>query len=141
MNGCMTRETRWIEGAWYRGGVDDDAPVYELYTEARALLRAGDPVAAAAKLEEARDLDPSMGSIRELLGLAYLRGRRFVDAEAEMTIAVDLAPNDPYRYYLLGRAQQGVGLLELARGSFKMATWLDPRSDTYRRALERIQAA
>ena len=62
-------------------------------------------------LERARDLDPEKGSIRETLGLAYLRASRLVDAEAEVTVAIDLAPNDAYCYYLLGRAQQGLGFM------------------------------
>ena len=121
--------------------VDDDAPVYELFVRGRELLRAGDHDGAIEHLERARDLDPEKGSIRETLGLAYLRASRLVDAEAEVTVAIDLAPNDAYCYYLLGRAQQGLGFMELARGSFKMAHWLDPRSDEYRRALERLPAA
>ncbi len=126
---------------WYLEGVDDDAPVYELFVRGRELLRAGDTGAAIERLEQARDLDPEKGSIRETLGLAYLRASRMVDAEAELTVALDLAPNDAYCYYLLGRAQQGLGFLELARGSYKMAHWLDPRSDEYRRALDRLPAA
>jgi Flp pilus assembly protein TadD len=121
--------------------VDDDAPVYELFVRGRELLRAGDNDGAIDYLERARDLDPEKGSIRETLGLAYLRASRLVDAEAEVTVAIDLAPNDAYCYYLLGRAQQGLGFMELARGSYKMAHWLDPRSDEYRRALERLPAA
>ena len=31
--------------------------------------------------------------------------------------------------------------MELARGSYKMAHWLEPHSDDYRRALERLPAA
>ena len=121
--------------------MDDDAPVYELFVRGKELLRAGDVDGAIDHLERARDLDPEKGSIRETLGLAYLRASRLVDAEAEVTVAIDLAPHDAYCYYLLGRAQQGLGFMELARGSFKMAHWLDPRSDEYRRALERLPAA
>jgi Flp pilus assembly protein TadD len=116
----------------------DDPGAYELFTEGRALLREGRPEAAISKLEGARDLEPDKGSIRETLGLAYLRAARNIDAEAELTIALDMAPNDPYRYYLLGRAQQRLGFTDLARGSYKMAHWLDPRAAVYRRALERL---
>jgi Flp pilus assembly protein TadD len=116
----------------------DDEGAYELFTAGRALLRDGRAEAAIDKLVAARDLEPDKGSIRETLGLAYLRAARNFDAEAELTVAVDLAPNDPYRYYLLGRAQERLGFTELARGSFKMAHWLDPRSALYRRALDRL---
>ena len=114
---------------------------YELFKKGSELLEQGDFMAASVPLERARSLEPDKGSIREALGVAYLRARRHADAEREIAVAVDLAPNDHYAYYLLGRAQQGLGFMELARGSFKMAHWLDPRSDEYRRALERLPAA
>jgi Flp pilus assembly protein TadD len=118
----------------------DDGRLYELFTDGRSRLRAGDTVGAIENLEQARDLDPDKGSIRETLALAYLRASRLVDAEAELTVALDLAPNDAYVYYLLGRAQLGLGFLDLARGSFKMAHWLEPASATYRAALDRMIA-
>ncbi len=116
----------------------DDAPVYDLFQRGRELLRAGDADGAIVLLERARDIDPAKGSIRETLGLAYLRAARLVDAEAEIQVAVDLAPNDAYCYYLLGRAQSGLGFTELARGSYKLAHWLEPDSTTYRQALDRL---
>ncbi len=115
--------------------------LYDLYTEGRRLLAAGDARAAIAPLERARELDAETGSIREALGVAYLKTARYIDAEAEFCLAVDRAPNDPYRYYLLGRAQLRLGFLALARGSFKMAHWLDPASTVYRQALDAVTAA
>jgi Flp pilus assembly protein TadD len=118
-----------------------DAHVYELFTTGRMHLTDGDPRNAIAPLEEARDLEPDKGSIREALGTAYLRTRRYRDAEAELVVAVELAPNDAYAYFLLGRAQERLGQIALARGSYKMATWLQPSSETYRRALAELPAA
>jgi tetratricopeptide (TPR) repeat protein len=114
---------------------------YDLYTEGRRLLASGHARAAIGPLERARDLDADSGSIREALGVAYLKTQRYIDAEAELCVAVDRAPNDPYRYYLLGRAQLRLGFLALARGSFKMAHWLDPGSAVYRQALDAVTAA
>ena len=120
--------------------MEADDRVYELYTAGRALLRGGDNAGAIDRLVAARDLAPTKGSIREALALAYLRAGQLIDAEAELTVALDLAPNDAYTYYLLGRAQLGLGFVDLARGSFKMAHWLEPASDTYRGALQRLTA-
>ena len=123
------------------GSVDGsgDTRVYELYTAGRQHLADGEWLRAIPPLEEARDLAPDKSSIREALGIAYLRARRHADAEREVTVAVDLAPNDHYAYYLLGRAQQALGRIALARGSFKMAVWLRPQQEEYRTALERVQ--
>ena len=51
---------------------------------------------------------------------------------------LDLAPNDHYGYYCLGRCQEGQGRRALARGSYKMACWLRPQSEDYRAALARV---
>jgi Flp pilus assembly protein TadD len=120
--------------------VEGDASerVYALFSEGRDRLRAGDAAGAIELLETARDLEPGKGSIRETLALAYVRAGRLVDAEAELATAIELAPNDHYCYYLRGRAQEGLGFTELARGSYKLAVWLDPSSSVYRRALDRL---
>ena len=117
-----------------------DVSVYELFTSARLHLSDGDPNEAVPLLERARDIEPDKGSIREALGVAYLRTRRYLAAEVELAMAVELAPNDAYAYFLLGRAQEGLGRIPLARGSYKLATWLEPESETYREALARLPA-
>ena len=115
--------------------------VYELYMEGRGHLRDGEWLRAIPPLELARDRAPDKSSIREALAIAYLRARRHADAEREITVALDLAPNDHYAYYLLGRAQQALGNVALARGSFKMAVWLRPQTEHYRQALRDLPAA
>jgi Flp pilus assembly protein TadD len=121
--------------------MDARPSVYELFTNGRLHLSDGDPRLAVPLLEQARDMEPDKGSIREALGVAYLRTLRFRDAESELERAVELAPNDHYAYFLLGRAQERLGRIALARGSYKMATWLDPESEIYRRALADLPAA
>lgn len=119
---------------------DDHGRVFALFSEGRDNLREGRPDAAIALLEPARDLEPRKSSIRETLALAYLRVGRLIDAEAELAVAIGLAANDPYCYYLRGRAEEGLGFTAHARGSYKLAAWLDPASAVYRRALDRIGA-
>jgi hypothetical protein len=67
----------------------------------------GNGCGRSRRSERARDLEPDKGSIRESLGVAYLRARRFADAEAELQVLVELAANDHYAYFLRGRAQEG----------------------------------
>jgi tetratricopeptide (TPR) repeat protein len=112
--------------------------VYELFQEGRKRLARGDVAQAIVPLERARRREPAKASIREALGCAYLRLRRYEEAEAEFGTLLDLAPNDHYGYYLLGRAQQGLGRTDLARGSYKMASWLRPSCEDYRLALESL---
>ena len=51
---------------------------------------------------------------------------------------LELAPNDHYGYYCLGRCQERLGRHKLARGSYKMATWLRPTCEDYQVALRRV---
>ena len=121
-------------GAEYSEAVD----VYTLYAEARSHLEAGEYLAAIPPLEAARDRSPEAGSIREMLAVAYLRARRYRDALPEARAAVEAAPNDHYAYFLYGRALQGVGELEAARGQYRLATWLRPGAPAYEAALSAV---
>ncbi len=111
---------------------------YELYSSGRRYLADGEYLAAIPPLEEARDLEPEKGSIREALALAYLRARRFRDALPEAEAAVECAPNDHYAYFLRGLALQGLGQTEEARGQFRLATWLRPDESAYQEALASV---
>jgi len=112
--------------------------VYELYQEGLARLRAGHAAQATVPLERARRAEPDKASIREALGRAYLTLRRYAEAEAEFTAMLELAPNDHYAYYCLGRCQERTGRAQLAQGSYKLAVWLLPGNDDYQRALDRV---
>jgi Flp pilus assembly protein TadD len=115
--------------------------LYELYSDGRRLLAAGEIGAAIASLERARNISPQTGSIREALAVAYLRARRFADALPEAEAAVECAPNDHYAYYLLGRAHQGLGELTAARAQYKLANWLRPGDEAYQAALAAVTSA
>jgi Flp pilus assembly protein TadD len=112
--------------------------VYDLYQEGLARLRAGLAAQATVPLERARRAEPDKASIREALGRAYLTLRRYEEAEQEFSAMLELAPNDHYAYYCLGRCQEGTGRMLLAQGSYKMASWLLPGNGDYERALTRV---
>jgi Flp pilus assembly protein TadD len=112
--------------------------VYELFQEGRARLARGEAAQATVPLERARRAEPDKASIREALGCAYLRLRRYEEAAAEFEVLLELAPNDHYGYYCLGRCQERLGRDKLARGSYKMANWLRPSCKDYRDALEHL---
>ena len=112
--------------------------LYELYAEGRRRLATGEIRAAITPLEQARNISPSTGSIREALAVAYLRAQRYTDALPEAEAAVECAPNDHYAYYLLGRAHQGLGDLTAARAQYKLANWLRPGQEAYQAALAAV---
>ena len=115
--------------------------LYELYAQGRQHLAAGQTQAAIPPLEQARNISPSTGSIREALAIAYLRAQRYRDALPEAEAAVECAPNDHYAYYLLGRAHQGLGELTAARAQYKLANWLRPGDEAYQAALAAVTSA
>ncbi|MGI9117395.1 MAG: tetratricopeptide repeat protein [Gaiellales bacterium] len=115
--------------------------LYDLYAQGRSHLAAGEYLAAIPPLEEARNISPAQGSIRESLAVAYLRAHRYRDALPEAQAAVDCAPNDHYAYFLLGRAHQGLGDLVAARAQYKLANWLRPGDSAYEAALAAVASA
>ena len=82
-------------------------------------------------LEKARRLEPGKASIRESLGIAYFRIRRWAEAEAEFRAVLELAPTDDYAHYALGRALEQQGRQAEANGHYKLARSMKPGSETY----------
>ena len=56
---------------------------YSLFQKGRQHLRRGMPAQATVSLEKAKRREPEKASIREALGIAYFRIRRWQEAEAE----------------------------------------------------------
>jgi Flp pilus assembly protein TadD len=105
---------------------------YDLFREGQKRLRKGMPAQATVPLERAKKLEPEKASIREALGIAYFRLARWQDAEREFrTIVEDLAPTDPYAHYALGRSLEHQGKANEANGHYKLASSMEPKSETY----------
>jgi Flp pilus assembly protein TadD len=105
---------------------------YDLFREGQKRLRTGLTAQATVPLEKAKRLEPAKASIREALGIAYFRLARWQDAEREFrTIVEDLAPTDDYAHYALGRALEHQGRTAEANGHYKLASSMQPSSETY----------
>ena len=100
---------------------------YDLYQLGRARLREGLAAQATVPLEKARRLEPEKASIREALGIAYFRIKRWPEAEAEFRKVLELAPADDYAHYALGRTLRNQGRHDEARTHLKLARSLRPR--------------
>ncbi|MDX6495223.1 MAG: protein-glutamine gamma-glutamyltransferase, partial [Gaiellales bacterium] len=94
---------------------------YDLYQQGRAHLDRGDNAQATVALEKAKRREPDKASIREALGVAYLRLRRYREAAAEFEHILDAAPANDYAHYCLGRCLTRMGQPRLAAGHYKMA--------------------
>jgi Flp pilus assembly protein TadD len=100
---------------------------YDLFQQGRAHLRNGMPAQATVALEKAKRREPRSRSIREALGIAYFRLRRWGEAEAEFRALVELSPADDYAHYALARSLVKQGKRKEATPHIKLARSLRPR--------------
>ena len=106
---------------------------YSLFQQGRAHLKQGMAAQATVALEKAKRREPEKESIREALGIAYFRIRRWEEAEAEFRKLLELSPVNDYAHYALGRCLEKQGRADEARGHYKLARSLRPQSRTYER--------
>jgi Flp pilus assembly protein TadD len=104
---------------------------YDLFQQGRAHLRKGMAAQATVPLEKAKRREPNKASIREALGIAYFRIRRWDEAEAEFRAVLELSPADDYAHYALGRTLEKQGKAAEANGHYKLASSLNPDSKHY----------
>lgn len=104
---------------------------YNLFQEGRRRLSKGMPAQATVPLEKAKRLEPEKASIREALGIAYFRLRRWEEAESEFRKVLELSPADDYAHYALGRSLEKQGRAAEANGHYKLARSLRPQSRRY----------
>jgi Flp pilus assembly protein TadD len=104
---------------------------YDLYQQGRKHLAAGMAAQATVPLEKAKRREPDKASIREALGIAYFRIRRYEEAEREFRRVLEISPTDDYAHYALGRCLEKRGKAAEANGHYKLASSLRPGSKRY----------
>jgi Flp pilus assembly protein TadD len=104
---------------------------YDLYQQGRRHLAAGMAAQATVPLEKAKKREPHKASIREALGIAYFRIRRYEEAEREFREMLEISPTDDYAHYALGRCLEKRGKETEANGHYKLASSLRPGSKRY----------
>jgi Flp pilus assembly protein TadD len=96
---------------------------------------------AAVVLERAARVEPGKGSILEALGRAYFNSGQHVRAAETFEALLEVDPSAHYGHFALGLSFARLGREQEARTHLRLAVALDPASETYRRALERIEPA
>jgi Flp pilus assembly protein TadD len=104
---------------------------YNLFQQGRNRLREGMAAQALVPLEKAKRREPNKASIREALGIAYFRLRRWQEAETEFRAILELAPTDDYAHYALGRSLEKQGRDQEANRHYKLASSLRPQNADY----------
>ena len=113
-----------------------DEETYDLYQRGREHMKHGMNAQATVPLEKAKRREPDKASIREALGVAYLRMRRYQEAAAEFEHILAAAPANDYAHYCLGRCLDRMGNRRMALGHYKMAMWLRPSVTYYQEAVD-----
>ena len=104
---------------------------FELFQQGREHLAKGRAAQATVALEKAKAREPDKASIREALGIAYFRIKRYSEAETEFRKMLELAPVDDYAHYALGRCLEKQGREHEANGHYKLASSMRPGSANY----------
>jgi tetratricopeptide (TPR) repeat protein len=118
-----------------------DQDAYELFRKGSELLEAGDFMAASIPLERARSLEPDKSSIREALGRAYFRSRRFEQAAEEFAAVVEQYPVNDYAHFCLGRSLANTGRTAEARRHAALAANMRPDRKDYQAFSRRLRTA
>ncbi len=103
-----------------------------------SLLESGDYDQATVPLSKAARLAPDKTSIREALGRAYFRSRRFPQAAEEFEAVVERYPVNDFAHFCLGRALDLSGRPDRARRHLAIAANLRPERSDYRIYRERL---
>jgi len=104
---------------------------FDLFQQGREHLAKGRAAQATVALEKAKAREPDKASIREALGIAYFRIKRYAEAEAEFRKMLEVAPVDDYAHYALGRCLEKLGRQAEANGHYKLASSMRPGQATY----------
>ena len=114
---------------------------YDLFRRGSQLLAANHPAAAAVLLERADRIEPGKASILEALGRAYFNLGDLGRAAERFRSIVEINPLDHYAHFGLGLTCKRLGQQTAARRHLRMAVFLRPSSEDYRRALRRLESA
>ena len=111
---------------------------YSLFQQGREHLAKGMAAQATVALEKAKKREPDKASIREALGIAYFRIRRYDEAEQEFRAILELSPTDDYAHYALGRCLEKRGKAAEANGHYKLASSLRPGQAHYQSRIKEL---
>ena len=108
---------------------------YENFQEGWRRLREGRTAQATVPLEKAKRREPEKASIREALGIAYFRLRRYEEAAVEFRAVLEISPVNDYAHYGLGRCLDQLGRPVEAQGHYKLARSLRPGEEQYEKRI------
>jgi tetratricopeptide (TPR) repeat protein len=119
---------------------DASESAYDLLVRGTELLRDRHNAQAAVVLERASRLEQGKGSILEALGRAYFNSGQHARAAETFEALLEVDPSAHYGHFALGMSFARLGRAQEAKTHLRLAVALQPTSETYRRALDRLLA-
>jgi Tfp pilus assembly protein PilF len=120
---------------------DERESAYDLFQRGSQLLAEHHPGAAAVLLERCLAIEPGKASILEALARAYFDQGAHALAADRFQAIIDADPLAHYAYFGLGLSRARLGDPVAGRRHLRMAVFLKPENEDYRRALRRLEAA
>ena len=132
-----------VPGDWAanEGALPPLESAYELLQRGYTLLHDQHNAQAAVVLERAARLESGKASILEALGRAYYNSGQHARAAEAFDGLLEIDPSAHYGHFGLGLSLERLGQDIEARAHLRLAVALDPSNPSYRRALDRIEAA
>jgi tetratricopeptide (TPR) repeat protein len=121
--------------------VDDRESAYALLQRGQDLLRRRHHAQAAIVLARAAKLEPNKGSILEALGRAYHNSGQYELARETFEDLLEVEPTGPWAQYALAQSLRKLDRTAEARTHLRLAVAMDPTSELYRKALDRLDIA
>ncbi len=125
-------------------GPNDDPEresAYALLQRGLELMSRGHNAQAAIVLSRAARVEPGKGSILEALGRAFYNSGQHERARQTFEALLEVDPSADYAHFALGQSLKLLRRPAEARTHLRLAVALNPRSDLYRAALDRLERA
>ncbi len=140
-NGRNGPEADWVHDVAADLSTGSEESAYDLLQRGNSLIHERHNAQAAVVLERAARLEQGKGSILEALGRAYFNSGQHARAAETFEALLEVDPSAHYGHFGLGLSLARLGRAQEARTHLRLAAALDPASETYRLALEKMEVA
>jgi tetratricopeptide (TPR) repeat protein len=106
--------------------------IYEEFLRGMEAFRSGDYEKAIFYLRRVKRKEPSKISIRETLGRAYFKVKKFRKALYEFEFIINTRPDNDYAYFCAGLCLLKLGKKEEGLEKMRIAIALNPQAVEYR---------
>ena len=111
---------------------------YSLFIKAKEHMDKNDFLSASLLLEKALEYEPEKGSIREALGICYYNMGFYSSSKGHFDKAIEIDAVNDFAHYGMGLCLIKERKINRALGYLKIASFMKPGSEVYRKALKRF---